>query len=89
MQYRVVRPTPSAVQTRQNPAGDVEERTRRAGLAAELAPDRFSYASGATSLFDVKPRKHLLELQVLCMKLFSQQPLEALVVCLQDGELVE
>ncbi|OHV80353.1 hypothetical protein LCM4579_22460 [Ensifer sp. LCM 4579] len=52
--------------------------------AGFLAP-----TSGATSLSDIKSFKHLLEPKVLCTKLFSQQTLEALVVCVQGGKLVE
>lgn len=41
------------------------------------------------SLFEIKSFKHLLQPEVLCTKLISQQPLEALVVCVQGGKFVE
>ncbi len=43
------------------------------------------FLDGATSLFGIKAFEHLLEPKVLCAKLFSQQPLQALVVCVQRG----
>lgn len=38
---------------------------------------------------DLEPLKHLLELQVLCLKLFGQQPLKPLVFSIKGGHFVE
>lgn len=41
------------------------------------------------TLGQIEPFEHLLELQVLCMKLFRQKPLEPLVFCIKGSHFVE